>query len=397
MAMSSISRKEYFYEMQKQYRGAKRHVKSSLLDEAELFTGLHRKAIIRILAIAPKKSAQTGMGTTLFSKNKHIGASHRGYNVIYDKDFHDALIVCWHAENCICAERLQPFLAELVPRLEELDELYISANTRLLLLSASISTVSRHLLQAQRRTTIPLGTTKPGSLIKSQIAVRKGRWQDTEPGWLESDTVAHGGDSAAGQFIYTYNFIDIASGWCELVATLGKGERPTVTGLDDIRKRVPFPVLGIDSDNGAEYINYHLMHYCKKEGISFTRSRPYHKNDNAHVEQKNWEAVRKMVGYAKYDTNEQLDILNELYSGPLRLYLNYFQPTRKRKVKYIDTASGTIHKKYFEAKTPYQRIAEHPNTTNVIKDKLQFEYQQLNPVKLLAEIRTLLERLNRTL
>jgi hypothetical protein len=284
-----------------------------------------------------------------------------------------------------------------VAKLEVCGELVVDASTRQLLSSASVATVARHLTKAKRRTTIPLGTTKPGTLLKSQIAVRKGRWEETNPGWLETDTVAHGGDSGAGQYIHTYDFLDIATGWVELEASMGKGERPTVACLRAARDRFPFPILGIDSDNGSEYINFHLMRYCKQENLAFTRSRPYQKNDNAHVEQKNWEAIRKMVGYDRLDTEEQLAILTELYRGPLRLYLNYFQPTRKRRVKEIDTTSGKKRKSYFEARTPYQRVLTHPLVTPATKAMLESEYNQLNPVKLLAELRALIEWLNRTL
>jgi len=303
MAMSSISRKEYLNELRKQYRGASKTAKRDLLNVAVVFTGLHRKSLIRLLG-APIHHSTRQAGQT---------ASRHGPRIIYDAAFHDALLVCWHAGNDICAERLQPFLPELVAKLESSKELRLDPATKTLLTAASISTVARHLKRSQRRSTIPLGTTKPGTLLKSQVVVRKGRWEETNPGWTETDTVAHGGDSGAGQFIFTYDFVDIATGWTELVASLGKGEQATVRGFGDVRKRFPFAILGIDSDNGGEYINGHLYRYCQREGISFTRSRPYKKNDNAHVEQKNWEAVRKIVGYNRLDTDEQLAILNQLY------------------------------------------------------------------------------------
>ncbi len=160
-----------------------------------------------------------------------------------------------------------------------------------------------------------------------------------------------------------------------------------------MRERFPFSVRGIDSDNGGEYITYHLQRYCQRENITFTRSRPYHKNDNAHVEQKNWEAVRKMVGYCRFDTKEQQELFQELYRGSLRLYLNFFQPTRKRKVKLIDTITGQTRKTYFEAMTPYQRVLAHPLVDMGTKALLESTYKQLNPVHLLAEIRSLVERL----
>lgn len=385
MAMSSISRSEYLLEVQKQYRGASKAQKSGLLSAAVVVTGLHRKSLIRHLRLPMHRSS--------LRQKLHS----RGPKVNYGGTFHDALLVCWRTENYICAERLQPFLPRLVAKLEACGELQVTDITRLLLCSASISTVARHLSKAQKRSTVPLGTTKPGSLFKSQVAVRRGRWEETNPGWVESDTVAHGGDSGSGQFIFTYDFIDIATGWVELEACLGKGEQATVTSLGLVRKRFPFQLLGIDSDNGKEYINDQLKRYCERQNLTFTRSRPYQKNDNAHVEQKNWEAVRKMVGYNRLDTAEQQEILCELYHGPLRLYLNYFQPTRKRKVKEIDTISGKKRKFYFEAKTPYERVIEHPGTTQDTKDLLTSEYNNLNPVKLLTKVRSLIDRLKQTL
>lgn len=398
MAMSSIGRNEYITQLRIRYVRSTKRVKGQLLDEAVLVTGMHRKALVRVIR-APWRSQravkQSGAQAASTSRTRH----RRGPKPIYDAAFHTALLSCWHAANDICAERLQPFLPELVPQLEACGELETAKQTRELLLQASVSTVARHLRQARRRSTVPLGTTKPGSLLKQQIAVRRGRWDETRPGWVETDTVAHGGNSGAGQFIFTYDFIDIATGWVELEAVMGKGERATIASLEAVRAdgRFPFPLLGIDSDNGGEYINHHLMRYCKQHGISFTRSRPYQKNDNAHVEQKNWEAVRKMVGYVRLDTEGQLATLNELYRGPLRLYLNYFQPTRKRKVKetWVDTETGSkrIRKTYFEAMTPYRRVMEHPDIPQATKDMLQSEYSTLNPVKLLAEIHELLARL----
>lgn len=383
MTMSSISRNDYVKEVRRLYKRAKtKQAKSELLTSAVAVTALHRKSLTRLMH---KKIPRATVPET------------RGRKVRYNGDFHQALVICWHAVNDICAERLQPFLPDLARKLQACGELTVSEATEQLLCSASISTVRRHVKRAKRRSVVPLGTTKPGNLLKKQIAVRYGRWDEENPGWLESDTVAHGGDSSAGQFIHSYNFIDIATAWNEQVATMGMGERATVDGFDEVRQRFPFTILGIDSDNGGEYINNHLYRYCKREQITFTRSRSYRKNDNAHVEQKNWEAIRKMVGYSRLNTDEQLAILNELYRGPLRLFLNYFQTTRKRKLKLVDTVTGQTKKYYFEAKTPCQRTMDHPAVDQATKNLLQSQYNRLNPVNLLAEIRTLIDRLNKTL
>jgi hypothetical protein len=381
MAMSSISRKEYLREVRRLYKQTKtKKAKGELISDVMDITGMHRKSAIRLLNNRPARYRKRS-----------------GPTVVYGEDFHRALVTCWHAANDICAERLQPFLPSLVSKLECLGELKATHETRQLLLSASAATVKRHLGRAKRVSRIPLSTTKSGNLLKSQIAIRHGTWDEDSPGWIETDTVAHGGESAAGQFIYTYNFVDIHSGWTELVATMGKGERNTLASLYEVRARFPFPVLGIDSDNGGEYINNHLYRYCVDEHIYFTRSRPYKKNNNAHVEQKNWEAVRKIVGYSRLDDERQQAILNELYQGPLSLYLNYFQPTRKRKSKLIDTASGVSRKSYFEARTPHQRLMDNMSVPGEVKDLLQSEYNNLNPVQLLAEIRTLIEQLDKSL
>ena len=387
MALSSISRQEYLAEVQKQYkRAGSKKERTRLLDEAAAITKLQRKYLIwKLRHYSPGRTKRAVCGMK------------RGPRIIYDAAFHTALLICWHAMNDICAERLQPFLPELVPKLTACHVLQLTEQTEALLLQASRSTVARHIQREQRRSTVSLGTTKPGSLLKRQIVVRHGRWNEAHAGWLETDTVAHCGDTADGQFAYSYNFTDIATSWSEQVATMGKGERNTVMALDAVRRRLPFSVLGLDSDNGSEFINHHLQRYCERESISFTRSPPYKKNDNAHVEQKNWAAIRHIVGYARFDTQEQLDLLNELYAGPLRLYLNCFQSTRKRSSKLVDATAGKKWKYYFEAKTPYQRIMDDTTIAQATKAMLRSEYNKLNPVKLLAQVQAYTDRLDRSL
>ena len=394
MAMSNInSRYEYLREAQVLYwRSKKQNNRAklrSVLDDAVEITGLNRKYLITRLG---KRLKPYPAGLTR--------ADPRGRKSIYGSvEFHDGLLVCWRTANEICAERLQPYLSELVPKLESCGELKVDAMTRGLLLRVSISTIARQLTRAKRRSHVPLGTTKPGTLLKSQIPVRKGLWDESEPGYLESDTVAHCGGDLSGSFIHSYNFVDIATSWSEQTVAMGMGEKATVESLEKIRRRIPFKVIGIDSDNGGEYINHHLWRYCKKNQIEFTRSRAGKKNDNAHVEQKNYTAIRKVVGYARLDTVEQLNILGQLYGGPLRLYLNYFQPTRKRKSKEYDPTTGKARKFYFESKTPYQRLMEMGGSVITPNQKavLQSQYNNLNPVQLLTEIRSLLAELEKML
>lgn len=396
MAMTnSTSRYDYIKEIKMKYGEARlvgdKKRKTELLNEAVEMTGMHRKYLGHLLT-ERKRNYPVCLATG--------GAGKRGPKLVYGSvAFIDALLVCWQATNQSCAENLQPYLPALIPRLEAFGELPMTDEVRTLLLSVSVSTIARRLKAHRTKGRLPLGisTTKPGTTLKSQIVVRKGRWDDVEPGFTEVDTVAHCGDVNVGIYIHSYDFVDIATSWSEQCVAMGIGERATVVAFSDVRERFPFPILGIDSDNGSEFINGHLYRYCKTNEITFTRSRPYHKNDNAHAEQKNNTAIREVVGYARYDTSKQLVIMNELYSGPLRLYLNFCQPTRKRKTKYVNTETGKVKKTYFEAMTPYQRVMKSTSVDEAVKHKLQSEYNTLNPVKLLAEIKVILELLEKSL
>lgn len=394
MAMTNHnSRKDYLKQLKALYlkakRGKDKKRKTELLNQAVVFTGLNRKYLIRTLGNTVKQ-----YHSPIVHDRTHVRGRRPTYN---SKEFMDALLICWKSTNHSCAENLQPYLKDLIPHLEALGELKVSTGIKEQLLRASVSTIARKLKCHSTKDRMPIGisTTRPGDLLKSQIAVRKGRWDESEPGCLETDTVAHCGDQNIGIYIHSYNFVDIATSWSEQVAVMGIGERATIDALIKIRRRLPFPVTSIDADNGSEFINWHLMRYCQKEDINFTRSRPYKKNDNAHVEQKNNSAIRKMVGYGRYDTPDKLAIIERLYSGPLRLYLNYCQPTRKRKVKIRDSKTGRVIKTYFEAMTPYQRIMHSKTIDQKTKQMLQSQYNQLNPVKLLAEIHHLLKTLEK--
>ena len=309
MAMTnSTSRHDYIKELKREYGRARlrkdRVHKTQLLDQAETMTGLHRKYLIRLLNNRRMKRV-----SPIVNDRTHG----RGRKPIYDSsEFTDALLSCWKATNCSCAENLQPYLLNLVPQLERCGELVVSANNRERLLKVSTSTIARKLKAHKAKDRQPLGvsTTRPGDTLKQSVAVRKGRWAETEPGCVEVDTVAHCGEANKGTYVHSYDFVDIATSWSEQVAAMGIGERATVAAINETRKRFPFAIVAIDSDNGSEFLNWHLHRYCKDDGITFTRSRPYKKNDNAHVEQKNDTAIRKMVGYHRYDTPEQLAILS---------------------------------------------------------------------------------------
>ena len=214
--------------------------------------------------------------------------------------------------------------------------------------------------------------------------------REDRPGFVEMDLVAHCGETTAGVYLNTLCVVDIATGWTEPVAVANKGQKATFEGIQTMRRRLPFPLLGIDSDNGSEFINDHLRRYCLKEQITFTRSRPYKKNDQAHVEQKNWTAVRRWVGYDRYESPEALALLEAIYAD-LRLFINVFQPVMKLVEK--KRVGSQVHKKYDTAQTPYQRMLASPNIDDSVKDQLRELYPTLNPLALQRRIEANLKKL----
>ena len=283
-------------------------------------------------------------------------------------------------------------------KLIDCNELDIDDIVKEKLLKISMGTVKNILYKEKSKSFIRIkGTTKPGTLLKHQIAIRYGSWDEVDPGFFEMDTVAHCGESVAGEFIYSLDLIDIATAWSEQAAIWGKGEQATLEQFKKIEEDLPFPIIGIDPDNGSEFINWHLYRHCKKKSYNFTRSRPYHKNDNAHIEQKNWTAIRQLIGYYRLEKKEQLEIMNSLYRNEWRLYLNFFQPVMKIQKKVKDTQTGRTKKKYDKAKTPYQRVLDHPKVSQENKNMLKQIYKELNPIKLRKQIKVKITYLKRTL
>jgi hypothetical protein len=289
----------------------------------------------------------------------------------------------------LCGKRLAPFLPELVESLKRHEEIALSREDEELLLMASAATIDRLLAPARREVRLKgRSTTKPGTLLSHQIPVRTfADWNDERPGFLEIDLVAHCGDNTRGEYINTLNMTDISSGWTVACAFMGRGERFTVAAIEEIRPMLPFAILGLDSDNGSEFINYHLKGYCERNRVTFTRSRPWKKNDSAHIEQKNWDIIRKMIGYGRFDTHEQLDILKRIYNL-LALYQNYFQPSRKLIEK--TRIGARVRKRYDTAQTPAQRLLSRGDIPQKIKDRLQNTYQEVNPAHLLRVINDLI-------
>jgi hypothetical protein len=227
--------------------------------------------------------------------------------------------------------------------------------------------------------------------LKSQIPIRTGcEWDDDRPGFIEIDLVAHCGESTRGQYINTLDATDIATGWCETRAVLNKAQKHVFSSLKIIRNLLPFPLLGIDSDNGSEFINDELFRWCAEQNLTFTRSRPYRKNDGCHVEQKNWSVVRQNVGYKRFETEVELELLNRLYDV-LRLHTNFFMPCAKLESKKRD--GSKIVKRYSEPLTPYRRVLASEHVDKKSKARLDELFATLNPIELRRRIAEIQESL----
>ena len=299
-----------------------------------------------------------------------------------------ALEQLWQIANHICGKRLVAGLPALIEALEQHGELRLERRGRELLLALSPATADRLLRPARQRLGRRRGrsTTKPGTLLKQAIPVRTfADWDDARPGFTEIDLVAQGGDSAHGEFVHSLDIVDIPTRWSEQVALPNRGQAAVTAALETARQRLPFPLLGVDSDNGAEFINATLLRYCEQHQLTFTRSRPYRKNDQAHVEQKNWTAVRQVVGYDRYEGQPACAALNQLYAT-LHFYNNFFQPVMVLVSKEREGAKVT--KRYDIPKTPYQRALDAPDVAEADKTPLRQLYATLNPAALLRQIRT---------
>ncbi len=374
--MSQTSKRELVREVRGRYTLGSQADKRRILDELVASTGYHRKYAIWLLNHPPRRS----------------GHQRRAGRVKYSGRVRAALEQVWRAANCICAKRLVPALGAFVEALERHGELVLDGETPRLLLELSPATADR-LLKRARQGERPhgLATTKPGTLLKQAIPIRTfAQWDDALPGFMECDLVAHCGDSTRGEYLNTLNLVDIRTRWLEFVALPNKSQAAVTAGIDRCRRRLPFRLLGLDSDNGGEFINADLKRYCDQQHITFTRCRPWKKNDQAHIEQKNWTAVRQTVGYDRFEGEVALQALESLYR-PLRLYLNFFQPVMVLVSKERDGAK--LKCRYDTAQTPYQRVLDSPEVVEEAKERLRQLYATLNPAALLRQIHAAQEAL----
>ena len=280
----------------------------------------------------------------------------------------DVLFDLWEKQNLPCSKRLKAALPLWLPFYEHQP---LSQKVKTQLLEMSSATIDRLMIKIRKKIgKLGLATTKPGSILKSHIPVKTNQWDETRPGYLESDTVAHCGTSIAGSFVYTVNTVDIATGWTEQRALWGKGYQGMQKALISIEDVLPFPILGFDSDNGSEFLNWHIYkHFTnRKAPVHFTRSRPYKKNDNAHIEEKNWSIIRQYLGYNRFEQIELVEELNQIYTTEWRLFMNFFRPSSKLQKKV--RINGKVKKIYDSPKTPYQRILESDKISKKEKEKL---------------------------
>jgi hypothetical protein len=365
MRVKQASKHELAGAVRERYLRADRRGKAAILDEFVASTGYHRKAAIRLLRQGPPPKRQG-----------HGGRPRRYSSVVVG-----ALRVAAEVSGWLCGKRLAPFLEELVPALEAERALALSDDDRAVLVAMSPATVDRRLAPFRRQLRPHgRGTTKPGTLLKQQIPVHTYTpWEEERAGFLEIDLVAHCGTTTAGHYLNTLVATDVATGWTECEAIWGKGQVAVVEALEQIRDRLPFPLLGLDSDNGSEFLNALLLRWCTAQRLTFTRSRPYWKNDQAHVEQKNWSVVRKLIGYDRYESREALAALQAVYV-PLRLWTNHWQPALKLVGKERDGAR--VRKRYDTARTPYRRALAATDLTATARHRLDDEHAASGPVAL---------------
>lgn len=310
----------------------------------------------------------------------------------YDERVLEVLRRVWMIMDCICGKRLQPILGETIDRLERFGEIVCDDETRGKLKRISAATIDRLLSSERKKYEIKgRSLTKPGTLLKHQIPLRTfSEWDEGKPGFGEIDLVGHEGGIISGEHLYTLCFTDIATGWTEVRALLNRAHIWTFEALKNIRQELPFPLLGIDADNGSEFINKRLFEYCIEEKLTFTRSRPYRKNDNCFVEQKNWTVVRRHIGYQRLEGESQRSVLADIYHY-LNLYVNFFQPSMKLKSK--ERHGSQVKKTYTSAKTPYQNLVDSGILSRAKKRVIERQYDQLNPAELMRRITALREKL----
>ena len=380
--MSIDERYKYLRKMQQRYRKAEREERGKLLDEMEVVTGLHRKSLVRLMGQEIKREARQAQ---------------RGKS--YGTELKAVVKIVAESLDWVCAERVQPALLETAEQLERHGELTLTSEIRQQLERVSVSTVRRLLADVPRdRPRLPRRGPEQANRLARDIPAGRIAWDETEPGHFEVDLVHHSGPSSAGQFIHSLQMVDVATGWSERAAMLGRGYLVTQDAFERLLARLPFPVREVHPDNGSEFLNHHLVRFWGEQvsGVHLTRSRAWHKNDNRFVEQKNASLIRAYLGHDRLDTVQQTNLLNQLYDLMGRYY-NLFQPVMRLSEKTTvfdpDGHFVRVKRRFDTAQTPFDRLKASGILDPTVQQQLQALHDALNPRQLRRDIYALLDQL----
>ena len=364
--MNIEAKKQYMQTLRERYLNADKKGKTVILNEYCRNTGQDRKYSIKKFRYKIKL------------KNPE---DRKKKTEIYDNSIKPTLVKLWEIFDYPCGQRLKTLIKDELEKLRNLNEVFCSDIVAEKLKQIGTATIDRKL--KHEKEVLMLGrkyVKKNTSTILNLIPVKTAADFDrNKVGFSQVDCVEHNGSSCSGEYVNSLCFVDVCLGWWEAEAVMGKGQTGSLSAIDSIRERLPYLLLGIHPDNQSNFINYHAIVYAEKNGLEFSRSRPYKKNDNCFIEQKNSTHVRKVFGYIRYDTKEEIDIINDLYHGDLRLYKNFFQPVMKLVSK--TRIKGRIYRKYDEAKTPFKRLLESCQISKEKSDELIKLYESLNPAE----------------
>lgn len=374
--MGGKSKWDYLKAIHARYQKVSKSLRARILDEFCQVCGYNRKYAIRLLNGPTPQKPKT--------------QARKGRRLVYHAQVIAALTAIWQAAGYPCSVRLKALLPLWLPW--AINRLRLTVAMQKQLLAISPATIDRRLKgkRGQLKTRL-YGRTKPGTLLKHHIPIKTDNWDVKTPGFTEIDLVSHSGNSASGEFLYSLNVTDIHTTWVESRAVMGKGQIAVLNAMQDIEQALPFKLLGIDSDNGSEFINYHLKTFCDRKSIQLTRGRPYKKDDNAHIEQKNWTHVRKILGYLRYDSAVAQQAINELYRNELQILQNLFLPAMKLMKK--TRVGSKLKRRYDQPQTPLERVLKCPQADAIKVQRLKQLRDQTDPFELAKRIERKLDRI----